>query len=208
MAPDTGDLDVEVRPRGGYRAGHGTEAAYRHARGVVHPEQPVAGKLLEQAVLDHGAGTADPLLGGLEDEDHLAAEVPRCREVFGCAEQHHGMSVVAAGVHAAFVVRAVRERVRLRDGQGIHIRPQADGTGLVALPQHAHDTGLAYATMHLDAERPQFLRHEVGGAPLLETEFRMRVDVAAPTRQRVVPRHDVFNERHVSSSDRSRSGFA
>ena len=204
MAADADDVDVEERARGGHRARRRAETPYRHAGSVMHPEQPITGELLEQTIFDHGAGTADAFLRRLEDEDHLAKKMSRGRQVFRRAEQHDGMPVVAAGMHAAFVGRAVRECIRLHDGQRVHVRAQTDRGGLVTDPQHADNAGLAYAPMHFDAEFLQFLRHEVSSAPLLEAEFRMGVNIVTPTRERTVSGYDLFNERHCSSSARKR----
>jgi hypothetical protein len=73
----------------------------------------------------------------------------------------------------------VRQVGRLQDRQGIHVGAQADRVLAIAVAQDANDTGLSDAAMHLDAPLFKFLGDEVGGAVLLEPQFRVRVDVTA-----------------------------
>ncbi len=105
-----GDGDVEERAAG-HRRGRGVMAYLpdRHAGPVVHAEDRIAGEPLEQPVLQHGERAADAFLAGLEDEIHRAVEVARLRQVARGAQQHGGVAVVAAGVHAAGVAAAVRQ---------------------------------------------------------------------------------------------------
>ena len=52
----------------------------------------------------------------------------------------------------------------------------------VALAQHADHAGPADAAMHLDAERFELLRHDVGGAMLGKAELGVGVEVLADAR--------------------------
>jgi hypothetical protein len=122
------DVDVEERAARHHRPRAHREGSERHPGPVVHAEHRFAGKALEEAVLDHGACAADAFLGGLEDEVHRAVEMPRPGEVFRRAEEHRGVAVVAAGVHAAVVRGLVAEAVRFPDRQRIHVRAQPDRT--------------------------------------------------------------------------------
>ena len=86
-----------------------------HAWCVVHAEQLIAGKLFEQAIIDHGLGAADTFFRRLENEIDLAAKTSRGSQVLGRPQQHGGVTVVAAGVHGALVGRAVCESIFFAD---------------------------------------------------------------------------------------------
>ncbi len=90
------------------------------------------------------------------------------------------MTVVAAGVHLAFVHRAVIEGVLLQDLQRVHVGAQADGAFAAAFFQHADNPGVTDRAMHLEAEALQQLGDLVRGAVFLEGEFRMAMDVVPP----------------------------
>jgi hypothetical protein len=106
-------------------------------------------------------------------------EVARLRQVPGRGQQHGGVAVVAAGVHAAVVLRAVREVVLLLQRQRVQVGAQADGALAVAAAQHADDAGAGDAGVHLEAPFAQLVGHDLRGAVLLEAEFRVGMDVAA-----------------------------
>src|SRR5258707_13277144 len=94
-----GDVEkVRARHRGPRK--YGKLAVVQIGR-VVQSVDLVAGKLLEQPVLDHGAGAAEAFFGRLEDEMHGAVEIPGLREIARGAEQHSGMAIMAAAVEAA-----------------------------------------------------------------------------------------------------------
>src|SRR6185437_15231014 len=88
--------------------------------------------------------------------------------------------------------RAMREAVRLQDRQRIHVGAKPDRARRVARLQHADHAGLADAPMHFDAE--------AGGAFLVESELRMRVEIAAPRRQLVVVLAQARDQWHGSTS--------
>ncbi len=180
VRPHAGDVDVEERAAGHHRPGAHVEPADRELGPVVHAEQHVARKALEQAVGDHRLRAAQAFLGRLEDEVHRAVEVARLRQIARRAQQHRGVAVMTAGVHAALVLRAVVEAVGLVDRQRVHVGAQADRLVRAAVAKHADDTRASDAAVHLDAEALETLRDEVGGAVLLEAQFRVRVQVAPP----------------------------
>ena len=70
-----GDRDVEERAARHHRAGADLEFADRQPGPVVHAEDRVAREFVEQPVLDHRLGAAEPFLGRLEDEVHGAVEI-------------------------------------------------------------------------------------------------------------------------------------
>jgi len=102
-APRPGDADVEKRPARHHRPRTDLELADLQPRPVVHAEDHVARKLVEEALLDHRRGAALPLFGRLEDEMHRAVEVAGLREMARRAQQHRRMAVMAAGMHPAVV---------------------------------------------------------------------------------------------------------
>jgi hypothetical protein len=146
---------------------------------IVHAEHGVAGKALEQLVLEHRLRAAKAFLGRLKDEVHGAVEIARLGKVTRGAEQHRGVAVMAAGVHHARLRRLVGYVVRLEDRQRIHVGAQADRDRAVAFAQHADNAGPADAAMHLDAERFELPGHDVGGAMLGKPDLGIGVEVAA-----------------------------
>ena len=153
----------------------------RQAGRVVHAIDGVDREPLEQPLLDHRPAAAEPLLRGLEDEMHVAAEIAVLGEIARRAEQHRGMAVVAAGVHLAGNGRA--------DARGPSISwicsasrsarsPIARWPGRLPF-ERADDAGLADALGDLDAPGAQLLGDQRGGAHLLEAGLGMAVDVAA-----------------------------
>ena len=175
--------DVELIGAGHHRAVVHGELASGQARPVVHAEHRFHGKALEQTLLDHYPRAAVGFLRGLKDEDHRADEVAATREFCRRAQQHGGVAVMAASVHAAFVPRAVREPVLLDDGQGVQIGAQADAARsasfVVAIAQHAHHARARQATMHFQTQGLQVAGHHIAAAMLREGQFRMRVQVVA-----------------------------
>src|SRR5579859_5563696 len=90
------------------------------------------------------------------------------------------------------------EAVRLEDRQRVHIGTEPDRARRVAGPEHADDAGLADAVMHLDAEGSELLGDNRRCALLLETQLRMRMDIAPPRRQLIVELAHSRNYMHVS----------
>src|SRR4029450_804120 len=196
MRPLAGDRDVEKGAAGHHRPGTDLEFPDREARPVVHAEDDLARELVEQAVIDHRLGAALAFLSRLKDEMHGAVEIAALREIARRAEQHRRVPVMAAGMHAPLMLRAVREGVGCEDRQAIHIGAQPYRPWRVADPQPADHPGLADAAMHLDAELFQPLGDEIGGALFLEAELAMRMDVAPPFGQLVVKAADIVDDRH------------
>ena len=112
-----GDMDIEQAAARHLRAGADGELADIELGPVVHAEDLLAGELLEQPVLDHRLGAAAALLRRLEDEMDGAVEIARRGKVLGGAEQHGGVAVMAAGMHAALVAGC--------DGRRCCARPSA-----------------------------------------------------------------------------------
>ena len=124
------DGDGEFGGRRHDRARADGELADRQARHVVHAEHLVDAEALHHAVLDHLVAAAAAFLGRLEDDRHRAGEIARLGEIFGGAEQHRGVAVMAAGMHLAGDGRGVGLAGDLGDRQRVHVGAQADGAGL------------------------------------------------------------------------------
>ena len=204
-----GDRDIEKRATRHHRPRADLEFADRQPRPVVHPEHGLAREFVEQPVLDHRIGAALTLLRRLKDEMHGAVEIARFREIARRAEQHRRVPVMAAGVHAAVVLRPVRKGVGFENRQAIHIGPQPDRARRVADPQPSDEAGLADAAMHLDPKALELFGHKVGGALLLKAQFGVSVDVAPPFGQLVVKAADLVDDRHGCSfgtAERAASG--
>ena len=178
VRPLAGDVDVEQAAARHLRARADRELADIELRAIVHAENLLAREFLEEAVLHHRLGAATAFLGRLEDEVHRAVEVARGGEILGGAQQHRGVTVMTAGVHAALVLAAVIEGVVFVHRQRIHVGAQPDRLGIVADPDRAHDSGLADAGGDLAAPLLQFLRHDLRRAHLLEAKLGMGMDVA------------------------------
>ena len=110
---------------------------------------------------------AAALLGRLEDEVHGALEVALLAQHLGRAQQHGGMAVMAAGMHAAGILRAVLEIVGLVHRQAVHVGAQADRLQRIALAQGSDQPGLAEAARHLEAPFRELGGDDVGGPVLL-----------------------------------------
>jgi hypothetical protein len=91
------------------------------------------------------------------------------------AEQHGAVAVVAAGVHLPGMLRAVREGIRLLDGQRVHVGAQSDRTPTRSSAQRAHHASAGEAPKHFDAARLELAGHDVGRALFAEGELRMRM---------------------------------
>ena len=150
------DHDVPAVARRHRRAGAKAELVHRHARHVVDAEHGITGKAVEQAVLHHGAraGVA-AFLGRLEDEHHGAVEVAVRGQVLRRAQQHGGVPVMAAAVHAAADGEPVREAVVLGHGQRVHVGAQAHGLLAAAGAQDADDAGFPQARVDFQAPAAQ-----------------------------------------------------
>ncbi len=167
------------------------------SQGVVDAVDLVTGELLEQAVAQHLGSTGEALLGRLEDQVDGAGEVARLGEVARGAEQHGGVAVMAAGMHAVLVGALVGQViVELGHGQSVHVGAQADLPVAGPAMDHAHDAGLAEAAMHLDAPGFQLLGDDAGGANLLEADLRMGMEVAPPFRHLGMELGDAVDDGH------------
>ena len=165
---------------------------------VVQSIDFVAGKFLEQPVLDHRARAAEAFLGRLEDEMHGAVEVLGFGKIARGAEQHGGVAVMAAAVEAAGNGRAPFQIGIFFHRQRVHVgaQPNTFAARAVAL-EHADHAGAAEAAMHLDAPLRQLVGDDAGGSHFLEADFRMRVKIAADRGEFVGKAFDAVDIGHV-----------
>ena len=97
--------------------------------------------------------------------------------MFGCSQQHGGMSIVAAGMHQTRMATGMRQASRFLNRQRVHVSPQAQLAGATAAFELAHNTGATQATCNFIAPLLQALCHQVAGAKLLESNFGMLVNI-------------------------------
>ena len=141
MRAVTAYLNIELIGAGHHRAVMDGELAGRQTWPVMHAEHRIDWKLIEQALFDHHPRTAIGFFGRLEDKHHRAIEIRLCRQVLRRAKQHGGMTVVAAGMHAAIVAGAVGKQVLFAHRQRIHIGAQTDAARTVAALEHTNHAG-------------------------------------------------------------------
>ncbi len=179
MAAAAAQHDVEAVGRGHDRTRPRLRVAQRQVGPVVQRVDGVAREALEQALLDHHARAAAALFGGLEDEVHRAIEAPRARELAALRRAasrcgRHGRSRGArrhGGWHARSATArrsAARpcRRAGRRRGRLLPWRKRAD-TPVPAIP-----------SVTSSPSRRKSGRHDARGAPLLEGQFGVRVQVA------------------------------
>ena len=99
MGAMAADLDVEAIGAGHHRSVVHRERTRWQAGPVVHPVNRFHWKAFQQAVLDHLAAAAIALLRRLKNEMDGAVEIAMLRQMRGCAQEHRGVAVVAAGMH-------------------------------------------------------------------------------------------------------------
>ena len=142
---------------------------------------------LHHAVLAHHARAAGtPLLAGLKQQFHPAAQ-PVADGVQGfCRAQQHGrVGVVPTGVHGARDSRAVGLIfVALLDGQRVHIGAQRNGKrGNLRIDGGDNGVGAVLVRFIKDAGALQFFPHQGGRAGQIPLGFRIHVQLAANAHQ-------------------------
>ena len=76
--------------------------AGRLARPIVHAIDFLDAPAVHHAIVAHLFAAGAALFGGLKDDHHGAIEIARLGQVFGRAQQHGGVAVMAAGMHRAW----------------------------------------------------------------------------------------------------------
>ena len=162
----------------------------------MHAEHRFHGEFFEQAFLDHFTAAALAFLGRLENEIGGAVEALALGQVLGRAQQHGGVAVVAAGVHAAVVLGLVAEAVHFVDGQGVHVGAHADGARAAAAGQFADHPRLGKAAVHLNAPGFEFCGDDARRAQFLERGLGVGVDVAPDGADFGLLLEDLFGDFH------------
>ena len=128
------------------------------------------------AIADH-LGTADALLGRLEDHQHIELIFLVVFLQIIAQSQHHGhVGIVAAGVHAA-VLAGKRKTGLLLDGQGVHIAPEGDGI-LCAIVKKGGVTSAA-DLLHLAVKLGQMSAYIFTGLKFLTGDFGNLMQIPA-----------------------------
>ena len=188
--------DVDAPP---VRGGHARARLHGHLAGRhVAPDVRAihAVHAFEHARLDHRLGAVAALLGRLEHETHLAAQlVGEAREQARGAKQHGDVAVVAAGVHAALVERAERLAGLLGDGKRVDVGAQHEAAarsavlkvGVRRAPAQRGDDAGGGGTFVGNAQGVQVRADLGGGVVLLVGDLGVGV-VPAPAVDDVVAR--------------------
>ena len=149
----------------------------------MQPDHRVHLGIIQRALLDHLAGSGGALLGGLEGEDDVAAQlVASLGEDFGEGQCDGDVAVVAAGVHHAGSLRAILGVADLLDGQRVDVganQQRAPGSIASGPAQHADHALATHMVARLQPQLAQTVGDGGGGLAFLERKLRMRVIVAA-----------------------------
>lgn len=162
----------------------------RQPRPVVQAKDHLHRKAREQTFFHHASAAAFVFFGGLEDQIDDAVDFAGAGQMLDCLgrrDEHRRMPIVATGVHTAGHLRAMRKIVFFLQGQRIHVGAQADRPFALAAANDSHDAGLGNSRVRFDPQRPQALGDDGRRAPLLESQFRMGMQIPA---QLTSSRHD------------------
>ncbi len=205
MAALAVDGDVDDVRRGAERTGVVHDRTRRHG-GVVMEGQRVIRlrEALEQAVLQHRFGAVHVLFGRLADQHQGAApSLAVLRHQLGGAVPGRHVQVVAAGVHhrrrfAGGVLTGGLARERqaglFLDRQRIHFGTQHHGRAGAVL-QDRDDAGTGDAGRDFVAQRLDALGQLGGGLVLVESEFRIAVQILVQALDGRVVGVELFGER-------------
>ncbi len=100
-------------------------------------------------------------------------------------EQRRGVAVVAAGMHHAGIAGGIGQTGGFGDRQRVHVGAQADAAVGLAATDRGHHAMAADAGDERHIQFAQFGADEGGGLLLVQGQFGMRVQVAAPAGQRI-----------------------
>ena len=197
--PMAGDVDGEFVGRGHQRAGPGGEFADRQSRHVVHAVDLLDVPALHQPVVDHRLAAGAAFLGGLEDDHRRAVEIARLGEVAGRPEEHRGVAVMAAGMHAPVDRRGPGLAGGLAERQGVHVGAEPDHLAACRFPpaDDADHAGPADAGRYLvDAEGAELLGDGRRRAVDLVEDLGVAMEVAPPGDDIIVELGKAIDDRH------------
>src|SRR5690242_15438515 len=106
----------------------------------MNAERGIDPRLLEYAVADHRLRAVRDFFGGLKRELDAAAQLEGS-EPARYFEPDRDVPVVAARVHLAGLLGAVRDRIGFFDGKRVHVRAEENATSVA--PLQAHDAGFS-----------------------------------------------------------------
>jgi hypothetical protein len=165
----------------------------------VHPIDGVDRILLQNRLFDHQTSAPFIFLGRLKDEMDRPGEISRLRQVFGRSQQHCRMAVMTAGMHAARIVRDMREIILFRDMQSIHVGTQCHRTAARHRSLQGADHPRSRDTaFDRDAEGFEELRNQLRSLVLFERGFRMGMNPLPPLGHLRVKIGDPVDDRHRS----------
>src|ERR1700744_2159975 len=87
------------------------------------------------------------------------------------------MAVMAACMHFSFRDACMPERVELRNGQSIHVRPQSHGPVALPVADDSDDPCPSQTAVNGNAPIRQHLGHEIGRTLFLKAKLWMGVDI-------------------------------
>src|SRR5215469_13133960 len=192
------NLDLQVVGGSHYWTWPRRKLPNRQAGKIVHAKDFLDAETRDQSVLDHGERAGAALLRRLENDDRSARKIARLGEIFGGAEQHGHMAVMAAGMHFAGNGRFVRQAGFFLQRQRIHIGAQPDHLVAGFAPANdAHHPGPPDAgNDFVAAEALELFGHRTGGAMHIEAQFRMGMEIPPPLLDLVVQVSDAVDDRH------------
>jgi hypothetical protein len=173
--------------------------ALRQAWHIVQAVDLLNAPARHQAVVDHGLAAGAAFFGRLEDHDGRPVEIAGLGQIFGSAEQHGGMAVMAAGVHHARNLRGVGHAALFFHRQRVHVGAQADDAvrRSLAASDDADHAGAADPGHDLvAAEFLQTFGDDSGRAMHFVQEFRMLVKIMAPGGNFIGERGNTIDDRH------------
>ena len=164
----------------------------------MHGVNTIAGKILEQTISDHRLGAAQTFFRRLEDKVHLTLKITRGCQILCGGQQHDGMTIMSTGVHGALVSGTVIKGVLLQNRQRVHVGAQTNRAGSVALTQHANQTGLTDAAIHLYPKGLELCRDKVCCAILFKPQLGVRVQISAPSGEFRLHGFNISNQIHTT----------
>src|SRR5487761_1273293 len=180
MSTAAADADLERSERGHHGAIAGHTSAHGKTRPVVQRIDAVAGKSLEQSLLDHAPAAALVLFRRLKDEVHRAIEVGQIRAHARGREGYGGVAVMSASMHDTRDSRDVWCAALLPDRQRIHVSAYADGAPAGAPCQRSDHPRSGETPMPLQSEPLELGGDEFRGLPLAEGELRVSMQMMSP----------------------------
>ena len=171
--------DLEHAGRGHAAAGGGTGRPGGHAGPDMLTVDPV--HAFHGAGGDHVLRTLGSLLSRLEGQlDGAAQFVLYIVEDVGRRQQRGCVAVMAAGVHAALLLRFEGEIILLDDGQSVHVAAEQNGLAGFGTLDGSENAGAELAALYVrNADFIQLFLYGLAGLELLGAQFGIAVESAA-----------------------------